>query len=166
MSISFRPVKGAEAVIMAMGYNEGYVYFATDTKKIYIDSNGQEKVPMGGNSGIYYANKTFTENEIDYTLFDITDFEGNVLPNLNDLIINVGENELYNGFYKVTYIESDTKVLGTLLPIGGGSGGGGTSSAGSAKVESTTPNQGQTLLSKDYYINYKVTLLDNIGQEI
>ena len=39
-STAFRPVRGKEADILSKGYNEGYVYFATDTKKIYMDSNG------------------------------------------------------------------------------------------------------------------------------
>ena len=38
--IKFRPVRGLSADILATEYNEGYVYFATDTKKIYMDSNG------------------------------------------------------------------------------------------------------------------------------
>ena len=60
-NISFRPVRGLEAAIMTMGYNEGFVSFATDTKKIYVDANGQEKIPMGGNSGIYYGRMVLEE---------------------------------------------------------------------------------------------------------
>jgi hypothetical protein len=40
MAIPFRVVQGTEAKIINKGYNEGYLYFATDTKKIYLDANG------------------------------------------------------------------------------------------------------------------------------
>jgi hypothetical protein len=59
--ISFRPVKGLESKILTAGYNEGYVYFATDTKKIYLDANGEDKLLMGGSSGIFYGNMTLEE---------------------------------------------------------------------------------------------------------
>ena len=42
----FIPVRGTEASIMANfpGYNEGYLYFATDTKKIFLDAKGKSKI--------------------------------------------------------------------------------------------------------------------------
>ena len=47
----FTPVRGTEEAILDMPYNEGYLYFAVDTKKIFLDSNRQSKIPMGGGGG-------------------------------------------------------------------------------------------------------------------
>ena len=55
---SFHPVSGTDEKIKNTGYNEGWVYFATDSKKIYLDMDGQEKIQMGGStSGIFYGIK-------------------------------------------------------------------------------------------------------------
>lgn len=51
----FTPVRGIESTVLSMPYHDGYVYFTTDTKKIYLDTDGKNKMPMGGNSGIYYG---------------------------------------------------------------------------------------------------------------
>ena len=53
----FRPVRGEEEQILATGYNEGWVYFATDTGKIFLDAHGKEKIPMGGSgASLFYSN--------------------------------------------------------------------------------------------------------------
>ena len=90
--LRFVPVKGIEADILATPYTEGKLYFAIDTKKIYLDANGKNKVPMGGagNSGIYYGRKEFSEAE-DQTnvVFNLLlDIEGTELPQVDDLILN------------------------------------------------------------------------------
>jgi hypothetical protein len=59
--VPFRPYRGKEVDILNKEYNDGYVYFATDTKKIYLDANGQSKLAMGGTSGIYYGNMELAE---------------------------------------------------------------------------------------------------------
>ena len=56
MATRFQPVRGYYNVINASARVEGKVYFAIDTRKIYYD-NGEKLIPMGGNSGIFYANK-------------------------------------------------------------------------------------------------------------
>ena len=39
--IAFRPVKGTESQIQQLAnYNDGYLYFSTDTRKIYLDIDG------------------------------------------------------------------------------------------------------------------------------
>jgi hypothetical protein len=58
--IPFRPVVGTEEQISNSTLFEGMVAFATDTKKIYYN-DGENNIPMGGNSGIYYANKIWEE---------------------------------------------------------------------------------------------------------
>ena len=37
--IRFIPVRGLEENILSMDYADGSVYFATDTKRIYLDAN-------------------------------------------------------------------------------------------------------------------------------
>ena len=61
----FTPAFGKESKILDSGYNEGWVYFATDSKKIYLDANGEAKLPMGGNSGIYYGRLEFNKDEVN-----------------------------------------------------------------------------------------------------
>ena len=73
---SFVPVRGTEAKLDLMGFNDGYVYFAADTGKIYldyIDADGAEVKRKllgngagggeGGNAGIYYASRVITDEE-------------------------------------------------------------------------------------------------------
>ena len=35
----FRPVYGAEETIVNLAYQEGYLYFATDSGKIFLDAD-------------------------------------------------------------------------------------------------------------------------------
>lgn len=122
-SVPFVPIRGSESAIKAMKYNEGYIYFATDTKKIYVDAYGQPKIPMGGNSGVYYGTLN-TENAFEGQLefiftIDNIDTDGMSfinLPNINDLIINSD-----GCLYRVTDIKSDTQeIITTKLSIFGG----------------------------------------------
>ena len=48
--IRFMPVRGTDAAIQQLAYNDGKVYFTTDTGKIYMDKDGQ-RILMG-NSGV------------------------------------------------------------------------------------------------------------------
>ena len=51
----FRPYRGEDKIIQSKPYQPGYVYFATDTGKIYLDYEGS-RITMGGNgASIYYA---------------------------------------------------------------------------------------------------------------
>jgi hypothetical protein len=133
-NIPFRIVRGLEERILNTPFTDGYLYIANDTKRIYMDSylNGiqQNKIPIGGgNSGIYYSSKTFTDSS-DLT-FNLSDIEGKELPAINDLIINYkSKNETRDGFYKVITVDTiNNKVETEYLPVGGG-GSGGTSASG------------------------------------
>ena len=56
-STAFRPVRGLEENILSKGYNEGFVYFATDTGNIFLDANGKSKIQMGNHgASLLYAN--------------------------------------------------------------------------------------------------------------
>ena len=135
----FVPVRGLEQRIMDMtsanklGFNDGYVYFALDTGRIYIDYIDSDGNPVaramvgnssggGGNSGIYYANKTLTDEEklLDEITFPIDAIEGSEYPQKDDLIVNIPE----GSFYRVVLpspLTSDVKAI--RLTIAGGGGG-------------------------------------------
>ena len=145
-NIPFRVMRGEEIAILNKPFAEGQVYFATDTKRIYMDAylsgEPQNKIPMGGgNSGIYYAHKGFTDSsDISFALADI---EGDELPNVNDVIINYKSgNELRDGFYKVIASNATTNVVETeYLPVGGGgTGGSGSASGGKILITPITPS--------------------------
>ena len=126
--IKFRPAFGLEKAILNSEPIQGKVYFATDTKKIYY-SDGTDFLPMGGNSGIYYGNMVLEEepdsDQTDFT-FKIIDIEGNQIPNIDDLILNIPD----GCFYRVVgygFDESEEQTIETtkLTIAGSGSGGGG-----------------------------------------
>ena len=131
----FVPVRGTEEKIAAavMGFNDGYLYFATDTGRIYLDyinEDGEQvaRAMVGngsggaGNSGIYYANKTLTDDEkLDSDIiFPIDIIEGDNYPQKDDLVINVPE----GSFYRVILSSPLTSsITATRLTISGGGGG-------------------------------------------
>ena len=131
----FVPVRGTEDKIAAnvLGFNDGYLYFATDTGRMYLDytdSEGQQvaRAMVGGmaggagNSGIYYASKSLTNDEKLETeiIFAIDNIEGDSYPAKDDIIINIPE----GSFYRVTNPSPLTSsVTATRLTIAGGGGG-------------------------------------------
>lgn len=173
--IPFRPVKGTEAAIAAMAYQEGYVYFATDTKKIYIDANGQSKIPMGGNSGIYYGQMKLSEEpdsgQTEFT-FDIYDLEKNqetdtlIIPNVDDLILNIPD----GCFYRVVAIEGkdeDASITTEKLTIAGsgGSGSGGSANTGNFEFDRITNQSATILYQKAYNIGFRINATDATGEQ-
>ena len=171
-NVPFRVVRGEEIAIMNKPFAEGCVYFATDTKRIYMDAylNGepQDKLPMGGgNSGIFYAHKGFTDSsDVSFSLEDI---EGDELPNVNDLIVNYKtSNEMRDGFYKVVTTNAVTNTVETeYLPVGGGGGGGtGSGSGGKILIKPETPANGMTTLEKGYSIKYSLEAYNNAGAPV
>ncbi|MBQ7820106.1 MAG: hypothetical protein IJ341_10465 [Bacteroidales bacterium] len=153
--ISFRPVQGTDAQILSKEYNEGWVYFATDSKKIYLDAGGENKLPMGGNSGIYYGILDFgtdipeNQTEFEFTVYDI---EGNdegdrlTIPNIDDLILNKD-----GCFYRVIELDGegiDTIIITNKLTLaGGGSSTGPSEDVGEFKLTNITPKN-ITILSE------------------
>ena len=126
----FRPVKDTEKKILASEPIEGKLYFATDTKKIYL-ADKEDFLPMGGNSGIYYGNMVLDyepDSDQEDFEFKLSDIDGNQVPNADDLILNID-----GCFYRVISNERiddegnpiiDTKKL-TVAGSGGSGGGGG-----------------------------------------
>lgn len=164
----FRPVKCNQSDIdNKLDPVNGYVYFTVDTQKIFYGT-GSEFLPMGGSSGIYYANKTFGEDASDDTSFNLEHFIDGKLPtNINDLIINVGKNEARNGFYKVIRIDEDQNLVETsYLPVGGGGGGGGAGTVGGdLLIEWVYPSNGSDsiLADENYILQFNVWAYDKSG---
>lgn len=128
--VRFVPVVGTEQQIKAEKQTDGQVYFATDTHKIYLDTEKDNKLPMGGagNSGIYYGTKELTDEEkeleeIQFTL--LNDIEGEELPSQDDLVLNAD-----GCFYRVILVDIKNKIVtGSRLTVAGSGGGGGSSQA-------------------------------------
>lgn len=139
----FTPVRGVEDNIAAhiMGFHDGYVYFATDTGKIYMDYTDKDgvkhaRIPFGGgassggsNSGIFFAKRPVSEDEkLETELYFSMDehIEGKIYPEVDDLILNSED----GCFYRVLSTNKVTaQVLGSRLTVAGnGSGGGGADS--------------------------------------
>ena len=140
--LPFRVVKGPEEKILAKKHAEGYVYFTTDTKKIYLDTK-TERLSMGGNTGIYYADVKFeSSDDIEY-YFTSDDIDEGLMPNVKDLILNTD-----GCFYKVEEISSDGEIKAIKLTIAGsgGSGGGpgGPSSLAGLEFEMEYPKRNTT----------------------
>ena len=174
--IKFRPVKSTEEKILASEPVEGKLYFAMDTKKVYIP-NGKEFIPMGGNSGIYYGTMTLTDtpNEgqvnFDFTAYDIEGNDGSSenasLPNVNDLILN------HDGcFYRVLEIDgkSYNATIRTkkLTLAGGGGGGGGTGGgpgSGTASLNVPSSELSPTILKgTSYALTFNYKAVDGEGE--
>ncbi len=172
-NISFRAAQGKESNIMKTEYNEGWLYFATDSKKIYLDANGTPKLPMGGNSGVYYGKLEHEDvipegqTEFDFTLYDI---EGNDdpsrlnIPNKDDLILNIPD----GCFYRVMSISGtgyETIITTEKLTIAGG-GGSGTddpSDLGKYTLTATTPKAITVLYGSEYSIGFTAEATDSSG---
>ena len=143
----FRPVRGLEENIKKSSPVEGYVYFATDTKKIFLGKDNTY-LPMGGNSGIYYGNRIITEeeegSELTSFIFTPEDIEGDQIPSIDDLILNLYD----GGFYRVMGVSEDgSEITGERLAVAGSGGGGGTGPG----VSSTIPVINDPLKGADQY---------------
>lgn len=171
---AFRPVKGTEEKIMSTEYQEGYVYFATDTKKIYLDANGEAKIPMGGTSGIYYGKMTFdVPPEAGQTefYFSFAEIEGNdseeriTVPNVDDLILNIPD----GCFYRVVGIEfydGEDRIKTTKLTIAGsgdGTGSGGGGNAGKMTLTAVGSKTFSILDSGSCVLQFQATAVDANG---
>lgn len=122
----FRPVQGTSEKIITAPYSEGYVYFATDTGKIYLDSHGQ-RTPMGGGGvAVLYGSDTRVIENADGTYTLVLDsLEEDANPKQDDLIINVD-----GRFFKIIDIDEDANTISCVLIAVSGGGGGGTPGGG------------------------------------
>ena len=94
--LAFKPVRTTENKLGTdiCPIRNGYMYFTTDTQKIYMGTSEGKALPMGGNSGIYYGRRQLSEDEtnIEITQLEFSaenDIDGDQTPNVDDLILNV-----------------------------------------------------------------------------
>ena len=121
-SVKFIPVRGYDSKIQQADVKDGYVYFATDSGKIYVDSQGQRTIMGSAGAAIYYGDaEGLTENEdTGYYAFPKDNVDG--APKKDDLILNSD-----GGFYRVELIGTEfyTCELLSISGTGGGPGPGG-----------------------------------------
>jgi hypothetical protein len=115
---------------------------------------------MGGNSGIYYANRVITEDEeiLETTVFSFLpeDIEGDQIPNVDDLILNSHD----GCFYRVRDVAEDGSELTcerlTVAGSGGPSGpGGGTTPGVSIPVVNDTIKEERYFVTNQGAMNFQ-----------
>ena len=131
--IIFQPVRGTQAAINRMPIREGFIYFAYDSGRIYLDKDG-DRILMSnvsgsgvGSSGIIYANGTSEGETPNIIAVDPEDeenkefrilssaFENETLPSLNNLILNAD-----GRFFRVLAVnETLNEVTASLLAVSG-----------------------------------------------
>ena len=136
----FRPAYGTEAKILSADIHEGWIYVASDTGKIFIDSEGARKQIGGSGSGgtgssnivwgygdeelgtIIKATDDASDGDPVY-YFNISAVGDGTLPDVDALILNSD-----GRFFRVTDNALSAEGFFTVELIavsGGGSGGGG-----------------------------------------
>lgn len=163
-NIPFRVVKGLNEAILDKPINEGYVYFATDTKKIYLDTT-DSRLSMGGNTGIYYGYADFTGEEGPEFIFSIMDFIGEdaasipELPNVKDLIINSD-----GAFYKVIERRDDSFITERILVSGTGGGSGEDTGLGTMYFAVDSATNRTILPGQDLILNLMLAAQNDLGE--
>ncbi len=161
--VLFRPVRCLQSDIDTRPSQEGFLYFTTDTRKIYYGTGTEYKM-MGGSSGVIYGTKVLTEAEKDPSIVSLTftyaDI-GNKQVSEDDLILNIPD----GGFYRIT-MANDYEIIAQRLAIaGGGNGSGGSDSAGngSLTIVPLSTRSFTTLLNTPYSIYFSIKALDMSG---
>jgi hypothetical protein len=134
----FTPVQGSEAQIRNAVVQNGSLYFATDSGKMYLDTpNGRISVGGGGGSSdgaaLYYGTAPKPEESEDGQFYSIATGFVDGYPKTGDLILNSD-----GGFYKVAS-STETHYICVLLTVSGGSN--------NTVVETRVPS----LLLEDFY---------------
>lgn len=154
------PVKGKPSV-------NGFVYFTTDTKKIYLGVPEGKYIMMGGSSGVFYGSRQLTDDEKygDEAFFSFTpeEIDGNAIPAMDDLILNIPD----GGFYRVLQV-SNTDIQTQRLVIAGGGGGNGTgnNNEGSLEIKFISDQYASTVAGEEYYIDFEIIAKDSAGDPI
>lgn len=165
----FRPVRGLEEIILNAAYSDGYVYFATDTGKIYIDALG-ERIPMGGGgvNVLYSEAQNVIERPDDTYQMKVSDLEDKgANPKTDDLVINKD-----GRFFKIMTANKDLdELICTLIAVsgtgGGGGGGGDTPSGAGVTLELVgTSIPMSFIVGQAYDAQFKATATDDTSLTI
>lgn len=164
MANIFRPVRASESTINGMGYNEGYVYFAKDSGKIFLDVDNERRTMGGSGVSVFYAKDTNVKENMAsgyYTLSAECLMDESAQPHEEDLILNIPD----GGFYRVVENDGYTLTCVRIAVSGSGSGGGsgsgdgGGSSAASVTLTRVTAAEPPAVFvyGKSYPISFKAT---------
>ena len=155
----FRPVSGTDEQIHNAKKNPGYVYFASDTGKIYFDIDNDTRVAMGGSgvSLLYGSAPTIEPDEYSLYTLEFDHLEEDITPKAGDLILNKD-----GIFYRVQEVLADEQlIVCTIMSVsGGGSGGGGGGGANFAKkigIKITTPETSNLINGQAIGIKFTAT---------
>lgn len=165
MNIPFIPFQGTETVIGKTDRVPGSIYFATDTGKIFLDTQEDRIAVGGGGVAILYANdKEISKDLTDFSFvlsFDALTGDKKTAPKENDLIINAD-----GRFFKVKSYNKDTKKIKCSLIAVSGTGGGGGNTGGSQdpstpsryvrlSMEGTAPNAQVYIYGQSQIVKFK-----------
>lgn len=126
---AFRPVRGLDKDIRNQVITDGFVYFATDSGKIYLDKDGK-RYEMGGSSASTFIFANGNESQIvkqsedsddkNYTMAVAALEESDVLPKPNSIIVNSD-----GRFFRVVDVNDEEHTIHCTLIAVSGTGGGG-----------------------------------------
>ena len=180
----FKVVRGLEETIKDLPIIDGYVYFAYDSGRMYMDVNG-ERVPVGGGNGvvIHYGQIPEELEPESLNTYGVTMemFENQkTTPQIGDLILNAD-----GRFLRIKDFDGESYkcVVISVSGVGGGNGGGNTS-IGQAmslivtrKTPSSTILNGQSVpveikatsakdtsgveIDQEIYLNYTISVYEN-----
>lgn len=131
--IPFMPVLGSAETVLAQQPRDGYIYFTTDSRQIFVAHDGKLVEECGGlrlfygNKDIEYDNSGLTPDpNVSFLYGELEETE--LVPATNDLILNKD-----GCFYRVVTVLDDLIQTTRLTLQGtGGSGGSGGSGGGDA----------------------------------
>ena len=157
----FRPVRGEEASILSGDPVQGFVYFATDTGKIYLGGE-DEFITMGGSgASLFYASEETVRQDLlteHYFLRQESLDDSKATVKVNDLIINID-----GCFYRV-YDFDETEIECTRMAVSGsgtGSSPGGDVPGGSTATVTlkavTNPIPNAFIHGQQFKVKYHVT---------
>ena len=165
----FRPVRCTEKDIENKQSVKGFLYFTTDTKKMYLGVEDGKYISTGGNSGIFYGNRQLTDDEKygEEVFFSFTpeEIDGNSIPAIDDLILNIPD----GGFYRVLGVSNqDIQTQRLVIAGGGGSGGSGSGpvNEGTLQINFVSPQRDSTITGVEYYIEFDIIAKDSAGDMI
>ena len=160
--VPFKPVRGEEASLLAMEPINGYVYFATDTGKIFLGSEGEFKVMGGSGASLFYASDAEVRQDLltehyflDQSMLD----DEKAVVKVNDLIINID-----GCFYRVVDFDENEIECLRMAVSGSGGGGGGSDEPGSTSTVKLTavesvPNA--FIYGQKYMAKYHISASDD-----
>lgn len=179
----FKVVRGLEDVIKDLPIIDGYVYFAYDSGRMYMDVNG-ERVPVGGGNGvvIHYGQIPEDLEPESLNTYGVTldMFENSkTVPQVGDLILNAD-----GRFLRIKDFDGESYKCVVISVSGVGGGNGPSTSIGQAmslivtrKTPSSTILNGQSVpvdikatsakdtsgveIDQEIYLSYTISVYEN-----